>query len=504
MGKRIRRKARRGRVFFAAFGLAFGVGFGAGVATIQALFSPAGEPAVAAVRPTEPVGHLSEAAVAMPPPAPAAQFSGNQRLQAKPRLAAFVPTPAPDVIESLTQGAGLAPQARLGKAVLELPPTAIEQITVQRGDTLMDILMRAGIRPAEAHAAITALRQIYDPRRLRAGQELVITAAHEDAAADAPRQLLALAFELSFEHEIEVVRDQDGAFASAKRERPTHRQMVHRAGTINDSLYLAAQRSELPHDLIVELIKLFSWDVDFQRDIHPGNAFETLFEEISLASNAATVRSGDLLYARLTLSGRELEAYRFARADGGVDFYDRTGKSLRKFLLRTPVDGARLSSRFGPRRHPILGYNRMHKGIDFAAPTGTPIYAAGGGRVVAAARNGGYGNYIRIDHTGEYATAYAHLSRFAKGISRGRRVEQGQVIGFVGSTGASTGPHLHYEVLRNGTQINPLGIKYPPSTQLAGKDLEQFQQEMARIDRLRRQLGTETQVASKVDPRKMN
>jgi murein DD-endopeptidase MepM/ murein hydrolase activator NlpD len=152
------------------------------------------------------------------------------------------------------------------------------------------------------------------------------------------------------------------------------------------------------------------------------------------------------------------------------------------------------------RRHPILGYSRMHKGVDFAAPSGTPIYAAGSGRVVVAGRNGGYGNYVRIRHSGEYSTAYAHMSRFAKGIGPGQRVRQGQVIGYVGSTGRSTGPHLHYEVLRNDAQMNPLKIKQPPTTQLAGADLERFNAEVARIDRLRRELSRDTQVASKTDP----
>lgn len=483
MDRGFRRQSRPRRFFFVAFGLAFAVGVGAGVATIHALF------------PSSP--QLASPTAGLTAAPPSAAVLRAEQPEARLHLAAL--TPASDLPASLARSAGLAPEARSGKGALERRPPATEQITVQRGDTLMDILTRAGIRAADAHAAVTSLREIYDPRRLRAGQELVITAGYEGPGSDAAKQLLGLAFDLSFDHEIQVVRDEDGAFASTKHDRPQRRQLVHRAGTISDSLYLSAERVQLPHDLIVELIKLFSWDVDFQRDIHPGNGFETLFEQVSLTSDTAAVRSGDLLYARLTLNGRELEGYRFAPPDGMVDFYDRTGKSLRKFLLRTPVDGARLSSRFGPRRHPILGYNRMHKGIDFAAPTGTPIYAAGGGRVVAAGRNGGYGNYIRIEHNGEYATAYAHLSRFAKGISPGRRVQQGQVIGFVGSTGASTGPHLHYEVLKAGSQINPLGIKYPPSTQLAGKELERFRQEMARIDRMRTQLGGGTQIASKVN-----
>jgi murein DD-endopeptidase MepM/ murein hydrolase activator NlpD len=283
----------------------------------------------------------------------------------------------------------------------------------------------------------------------------------------------------------------------SKVERPQHRQIVRRAGTINDSLYLAAARVEVPHDVTYGLVKLFSWDVDFQRDLRQGDGFETLFEEVSLEDGSGASRGGDLLFGALTLSGELLEAYRFEVEDGAVEYFDRTGRSLRKFLLRTPVDGARLSSGFGMRRHPILGYSRMHKGVDFAAPTGTPIYAAGGGKVVSAGRNGSYGNYIRIRHSGEYSTAYGHLSRLAKSTRVGGRVQQGQVIGYVGATGRATGPHLHYEILRNGAQINPLSVKQPPNTQLAGADLERFRAEVERIDRLRAELAHGTQLASR-------
>jgi murein DD-endopeptidase MepM/ murein hydrolase activator NlpD len=279
--------------------------------------------------------------------------------------------------------------------------------------------------------------------------------------------------------------------------RPQRRELVHRAGAIDDSLYVSAQRAALPHDVVIGLIKLFSWDVDFQRDVRRGDQFETLFEVVALEDGSEGVRGGDLLYAALSIDGRLLEGYRFELPDGRVAYFDRSGKSLRKFLMRTPIDGARLSSRFGMRRHPILGYTLMHKGVDFAAPTGTPIYAAGDGRVEVAARNGGYGKYVRIRHTGEYSTAYAHLSRFAKGMQSGRRIRQGQVIGYVGTTGRSTGPHLHYEVLRHGAQINPLQIRQPSNEQLAGADLARFRAEMARIDRLRTDPPRGTELASR-------
>jgi murein DD-endopeptidase MepM/ murein hydrolase activator NlpD len=396
----------------------------------------------------------------------------------------------------LSREAEVAGQARLAKAALPARQWSTEQVTVRRGDTLMDIFNRAGIAQAEAHAAVQSLRTVYDPRRLRAGQELLIRAEQEPADAG-PRRLIGLDFDVDFDHAVRVTRGADGRYATAKVARPQRRDLVHRAGIIDDSLYLSAERAALPHDVIIGLIKLFSWDIDFQRDVRRGDQFETLFEMVSLEDGSAAMRGGDLLYAALSIDGRLFEGYRFELPDGRIAYFDRSGKSLRKFLMRTPIDGARLSSRFGMRRHPILGYNRMHQGVDFAAPTGTPIYAAGDGRVEVATRNGGYGKYIRIRHTGEYSTAYAHLSRFAKGIQSGRRVRQGQVIGYVGTTGRSTGPHLHYEVLRNNAQINPLQIRQPPNQQLAGADLERFRVEMARIDRLRTDPPRGTQVASR-------
>jgi murein DD-endopeptidase MepM/ murein hydrolase activator NlpD len=507
-------RVRRKDLLHGAFVLLFSIGFGAGVATIRVALpldeqiQTAGVAETAATAPQQ----ISTAATVLAPPTAASvpptrvepqpaivELPPANNLSTDVRLAAM-PSPLA-AIEGLGRSAWMTEQARLAKAVLLVEPAG-EQIVVQSGDTLMSILTRAGIGSEEAYAAVSALSDLYDPRRLRAGQELLITAAaggdHKD---ETTRRLLSLAFDLDFDHEIRVSRDTSGAFSGEKLERPQRRQLVHRAAVIDESLYLSAARAGIPQNLMLELIKLFSWDVDFQRDVHPGDAFEATFEEVSLEGERDIVRRGDdLLHARLTLSGRELDAYRFERPDGSIEYFDRTGRSLRKFLLRTPVDGARVSSRFGLRKHPILGYSRMHKGVDFAAPSGTPIYAAGSGRVAAAGRNGGYGNYIRIKHNGEYATAYAHLSRFAKGVKRGARVDQGQVIGYVGTTGRSTGPHLHYEVLRHDDQINPLKLKHPALAQLGQGELEEFQAEVARIDRLRTKLQNGTQIASRAAP----
>jgi murein DD-endopeptidase MepM/ murein hydrolase activator NlpD len=194
-------------------------------------------------------------------------------------------------------------------------------------------------------------------------------------------------------------------------------------------------------------------------------------------------KTGNISVAEMVLSGQKIRLYRYKAKDGFVDYYSATGQSVRKALLRTPIDGARISSGFGRRRHPILGYTRMHKGLDFAARRGTPIYAAGDGVVDFAGRNGGYGKYVRIRHTGIYKTAYAHMHRYGKGVRTGRRVRQGQIIGYVGSTGRSTGPHLHYEVHKNGRQVNPRSIKLPSGRTLKGRELTAFKMYRVELDR---------------------
>ena len=211
--------------------------------------------------------------------------------------------------------------------------------------------------------------------------------------------------------------------------------------------------------------------------------------------DGVVVNNGEIQYAKLTLRGTELPLYRFETPEGNLDYFNTKGESVRKALMKTPIDGARLSSRFGNRKHPILGYTRLHAGVDFAAPRGTPIYAAGDGTVTVAGTNGGYGKYIKIRHNGTYSTAYAHLNGYARGVRKGKRVRQGQVIGYVGSTGRSTGPHLHYEIHRNGKQINPLGLKLPSGEKLKGQTLEAFLSLRDTVDRQFALLSDPRQVA---------
>jgi murein DD-endopeptidase MepM/ murein hydrolase activator NlpD len=235
--------------------------------------------------------------------------------------------------------------------------------------------------------------------------------------------------------------------------------------------------------------------VDFQRSIRPGDGFEVMFEKL-YTEDGEFARFGNVLYGKLVLSGTNLPLYRFTTKGGLTDFFGTIGKSARKALMRTPIDGARLSSGFGRRRHPILGYTKMHRGLDFAAPRGTPIYAAGNGTVVYRARNGAYGNYIRIRHNSEYSTAYGHMSRFSRKVRRGRRVKQGQIIGYVGTTGRSTGPHLHYEVLNRGRQLNPFRLKLPSGKSLKGAELVRFNAERQRVQEKYTSLPKSATVAS--------
>ncbi len=355
-----------------------------------------------------------------------------------------------------------------------------ETVILEKGSNLMATLTATGLERTVAYNAIEALRDVYNPRKLRAGQEfdLVYSAPMEDS--------IELLDELSFQPDPETIvsvsRTDSGFEASSDKIELTTKKNVA-SGTIEQSLFLAAERNGVPIPVLMSLIELYSYEVDFQRDIQPGDSFEVMYQELE-NDKGERVRYGDLLYASMTLSGHEVRLYSYTDSNGETDFYNQKGESYRRALMRTPINGARLSSGFGKRKHPILGYTKMHKGIDFAAPRGTPIFAAGNGTIAKIGRNGGYGNYIRIRHNDSYETAYAHMKGFAKGLKQGSRVKQGDVIGYVGTTGASTGPHLHYEILKNNAQVNPIRVKMPSGKKLKGDELKTF---LADADILRKQ-----------------
>lgn len=402
------------------------------------------------------------------------------------------PAAAPSTTAALTPNAPNAPALKTSASNLSADEkqhndgassqAVIKTLTVKLGDTLSRLLGDAGIPPASAHEVIGALKPIYDPRKIQAGQSLTLTlkpaAAQSDMrggeAGKTPNYMLStLTMPLDYAQKVEVRRNRDGAFTAETLKRQLITQISGAEAPIASSLFLAGQNVGVPTAVMSEMVRLYSWDVDFQRDIRPGDSFQVMYER-QTDKSGATVHTGDIVYAELKLSGIVKKIYRYRAPDGTVDYFDEKGQSARKALMRTPIDGARLSSGFGRRRDPILGYSKMHRGTDFAAPRGTPIYAAGNGTIDYIGRRGGYGNYVRIRHNQDYSTAYGHMNRFAKGMYKGKRVTQGQVIGYVGSTGRSTGPHLHFEVLHDGRQVNPMTVKMPSGEKLHGKDLKRF------------------------------
>ncbi|SDH95473.1 M23 family metallopeptidase [Roseospirillum parvum] len=395
-----------------------------------------------------------------------------------------------------TSLAALPPAPPTDAAPTAQPAPVESTVTLPSGGTLMGLLLDAGLVRGEAHEAIIAFSEVYDPRRLRAGQAFTITTLAEDGPDAAPR-LTGFSFEPETGLTVKTWRDGDGFTADAEKA-PLVTATRRAGGRIDSSLYVAATRAGVPPGVLAQLIRTYSYDVDFQRDIQRGDAFSVMYTE-KTTEDGRRVADGDVLFASLTLSGATFNLYRYEDSDGIVSYFDEHGHSLQKGLMRTPIDGARLSSSYGMRKHPILGYSKMHTGVDFAAPTGTPIYAAGSGTIDFAGRKGGYGNYIRIRHGGEYATAYAHMSRFAKGMGTGTRVKQGQVIGYVGTTGRSTGPHLHYEILVNGKHTNPLKVRMPSGRKLTGTEMARFEAQRTQADRLYASLPHDTEMASRVE-----
>jgi murein DD-endopeptidase MepM/ murein hydrolase activator NlpD len=294
-----------------------------------------------------------------------------------------------------------------------------------------------------------------------------------------PARLVGLSLRTGPATAITLSRTFDGAMRLREMEEKIRDEELVARGEIDGSLYESAARLGANSGQVVSMVKLFSHKVDFDRDLKPGDDFVMVFDR-KVTESGRTIANGPLEYASI----KGIQFYRFERSNGDVQYFDEAGKNIKGFLLRTPVDNARMTSRFGMRRHPILGYNRMHQGIDFGAGSGTPVFAAGDGVVVEARRWGGYGNWVRIRHAGGFETGYAHLSRYAKGVRPGQRISQGQVVAYVGSTGASTGPHLHYEIWQHGKRVNPVGAKVPQGTVLAGSELAAFRAQKSRIDQM--------------------
>lgn len=415
------------------------------------------------------------------------------------------------------------------------PGVESRTVTLDAGDTLAGMLEDVGISVQDANAVVAAMGKNFDARALKTGQafDLTYSVASIDVAgrpgSAAPRtttimvndkpvtvpvdagiedssdareensepisRLLSLHFSPSIEQEMTVTRTTDGDFIAelVKKELQAH---SHRAGgTIDSSLYLAAMQAGIPADVVVDMIRMFSYKVDFQRDLHPGDRFEVYYDYY-YTPDGTPAKYGAISYAMMTLDGKDIPMYRF-QPDAGEppEYFDAKGESAKGLLMKTPVDGARISSGFGSRFHPILGYTRMHKGVDFAVPTGTPVMAAGAGTIQFMGRASGYGNFVKISHGNGYSTDYGHLQRFAPGMRRGARVRQGQVFAYSGMSGMATGPHLHYEILVNNTQVNPLKVKMAQGRQLGGRLLASFSRTRQDIDTMVANAALETKVA---------
>ena len=335
------------------------------------------------------------------------------------------------------------------------------------GDTLAGLLSRANVDAVAADAAMDELRDLYDVRRLKPGQSVRVFRewpANADKTTH-PGRFAGFDFIPQPRTRLIVRRTGHLQFDAIEEQRTLREKHFLADSLISSSVYEAARGGGMSPNLVVSLIRLFSFSIDFQRDIREGDQLEVVYTR-RFDDSDQLAEEGEILFAALTNRGKRYAYWRVPQADGNFGYYDEEGRSVQRLLMKTPVDGARLSSRFGMRRHPILGYTRLHRGLDFAAPTGTPIYAAGDGRISKIGTFGNNGRYIRITHKNGYETAYAHMNKFARRLKKGSTVRQGQIIGYVGSTGLATGPHLHYEVLHYNKPVNPRELNVPSQANL--------------------------------------
>ncbi len=349
---------------------------------------------------------------------------------------------------------------------------------VLKGDNFNKIFSKYSIDQKEIDLLKKKLKKIYDVDNLAANKNLEFT------IDQSRKRILDFSFPISLTKKIVLKRDgeQDNFIEKIITTKLT-KKIYYKENTISSSLYRSASESEIPPNLIIEFARIYGFQIDFQRDIRKKDYFQIMYE-VYVDDDKKVIESGEILFANLNLSGRNNNLY-FYKSTKNQGHYDAAGRSIVKTLMKTPINGARLSSKFGMRKHPIDGFNKMHRGTDFAAPLGTPIMASGDGTVIKAGWCGGGGNCVKIKHNSTYQTVYAHMSKFASRIKSGTRVRQGQIIGYVGSTGKSTGPHLHYEVIQNGKRINSQTLKMPSGKILKGNDRKLFETQKIKLDVLK-------------------
>ncbi|MBY0354472.1 MAG: peptidoglycan DD-metalloendopeptidase family protein [Rickettsiales bacterium] len=355
------------------------------------------------------------------------------------------------------------------------------EYTVASGDTLLDLMTGNGLSYEDAHAILSKLKTTFDPRNIQPGHRVSMMLREDTSRkTDDAARLGAMTITLSKIEQVNLTQTGPGAYLMERRKKALLTKAVLARHKIKGSFYETAERAGVPRPIISELIKNFSYDIDFQRDIQPMDTLEILYEA-KVTEDGTRMGNGNVLYAMLNTGGKDYKIYRFQDDSGSARFYTEKGASIIKRLLRTPIDGARISSGFGMRKHPILGYSKMHKGLDFSAPTGTPIYAAGDGVIEYAGLFSSYGNYLKIKHNDTWSSAYGHISRFARNMGKGRKVRQGEVVAYVGATGRATGPHLHYELIKKGTQVNPSGVQFAGSDALGGRMLAAFRTQIKKV-----------------------
>ena len=354
---------------------------------------------------------------------------------------------------------------------------------VQKGDTYENIINSINLPLPERKKFLKTVKKQKQIKSLNENQQIYFKIDVKDEA-----KILEFKVEIDKKKDLVSTRDfGSDIFNSKIIEKNLSKAVIFKEGIIENSLYNTAINLGIKPNTIIEFARLYGFQVDFQRDIWKGDSFQIIYEQFE-SEDGSIIESGDIIYSNLNTQGIDLNLYKFELEKKKIDYFDGNGKSMRKTLMKTPINGARLSSPFGKRKHPILGFTKLHTGTDFAAPTGTPIMASGDGVVIRAQWCGGGGNCVKIKHNSVYQTVYAHMSKFGRGIKKGVKVKQGQIIGYVGSTGLSTGPHLHYEVIENGRKINSQKLKLPSGKTLKGEQRKKFEVNKIKIDVLKSEL----------------
>ena len=354
---------------------------------------------------------------------------------------------------------------------------------VQKGDNYQNIIDSIDLPFSEKEIFLTTIKKQKEIKSLKQNQQIYFKIDRKNKI-----RIIKFKIEINKKKDVLFLRNASlNTFSSKKIEKNLTKVLIFKEGIIENSLYNTAIKLGIKPSIIIEFARLYGFQVDFQRDIWKGDSFQIIYEQFE-NEDGSLIENGDIIFSNLNTQGNNLNLYKFELKKNEIDYFDENGKSMKKTLMKTPINGARLSSPFGKRKHPILGFTKMHTGTDFAAPTGTPIMASGDGVVTRAQWCGGGGNCVKIKHNSVYQTVYAHMSKFGRGIKKGVRVKQGQIIGYVGSTGLSTGPHLHYEVIENGRKINSQKLKLPSGKTLKGKQRNNFEVNKIKIDVLKSNL----------------